>query len=129
MRKILPSLTARAFTGVAISLLAFATACSYSQGSEPSPCNDPTPATYTAVISPIFDAQCRSCHGATVYQTLGGGNDYSTYQAIKSQSASLILGCIQHAPGYDPMPKGGAKIPACDIERIKTWIEAGQPNN
>ncbi|MCB2379370.1 cytochrome c [Hymenobacter sp. BT635] len=109
--------------------MAFASACTYSQGAEPSPCNDPTPVTYAKVISPIFDANCRACHGAGVYQTLGGGNDYSTYEGIKRQSSRLILGCIQHEAGYNPMPKGGAKIAECDIQKIKTWIEAGQPND
>jgi mono/diheme cytochrome c family protein len=81
------------------------------------------------VVSPIFDANCRQCHGAAVYQTLGGGNDYSTYQGIKNQSAAKILGSIRHDPGADPMPKGLAKLSECDIARIKAWIDAGQPNN
>jgi mono/diheme cytochrome c family protein len=129
MHKLLHSFAARAYAGAAVALLAFASACTYSQGEAPVPCTDTTPVTYAAVISPIFDANCRSCHGSTVYQTLGGGNDYSTYQGIKNQSASLILGCIQHQPGFDPMPKGGSKIADCDIAKIKAWIEAGQPNN
>jgi mono/diheme cytochrome c family protein len=129
MHTLLPLRPARALTGAAVALLAFASACTYSKGVEPSPCTDTTPVTYAAVISPIFDTNCRACHGATVYQTLGGGNDYSTYQGIKNQSASLILGCIQHQAGYDPMPKGGEKISVCDIAKIKAWIDAGQPNN
>lgn len=133
MHKIVPSIPARILAGAAMSLLAFATACSYSKGAEPSPlptpCTDSQAITYSGVISPIFDANCRSCHGSSVYKQLGGNNDYGTYQSIKNQSASLILGCIQHEAGYNPMPKGGAKIAACDIAKIKTWIEAGQPNN
>jgi mono/diheme cytochrome c family protein len=129
MHKFLRLFTAQALAGAAVSLLAFTSACTYSKGTEPSPCNDPGPATYAAVISPIFDANCRACHGAGVYQTLGGGNDYSTYQGIKNQSSRLIIGCISHEAGYDPMPKGLAKISDCDIARIKAWIDAGQPNN
>ncbi|PJJ48516.1 cytochrome c family protein [Hymenobacter chitinivorans] len=129
MQKRILSLPTRAFAGVAVAFLALATACTYSKGQEPSPCADTTPVTYQAVISPIFDTNCRACHGAGVYQQLGGGNDYSTYQGIKNQSASLILGCIQHQPGYDPMPKGLAKLSTCDIAKIKAWIDAGQPNN
>ncbi|TGE26012.1 cytochrome c [Hymenobacter aquaticus] len=112
-----------------MSLLSFASACTYSKGTEPSPCNDPTPVTYAKTISPIFDASCRKCHGADVYVTLGGGNDYSTYEGIKRQSSRLLLGSVQHEAGFAPMPKGEAKLSACDIEHIKTWIEAGQPNN
>lgn len=115
--------------GGAVALLVLVSGCSYSHGSEPSPCVDTTPATYAAVISPIFDANCRQCHGSTVYQTLGGGNDYSTYQGIKNQSASLIMGCIRHDANFDPMPKGLPQLSTCDIARIKAWIDAGQPNN
>ena len=119
----------RTLAGGIVALLALASGCTYSQGGEPSPCNDTRPATYAAVISPIFDANCRQCHGSAVYQTLGGGNDYSDYNGIKRQSASLLLGSVKHAAGYDPMPKGGAKLSDCDIARIQSWIEAGQPNN
>lgn len=129
MRKLLLFIPARAVAAAAVGLLALASACTYSHGPEPSPCNDTAPATYAAVISPIFEAHCRECHGATVYQTLGGGNDYSNYAGIKRQSASLILGCIRHDPGFDQMPKGKDQISACDIARIQAWIDAGQPDN
>ena len=112
-----------------MAMLAVACGCSYSHGSEPAPCNDPTPATYAAVVSPIFDANCRRCHGASTYQTLGSGTDLSNYQGIKNQSTTLLLGCIEHQPGYDAMPKGSSKLSDCDIARIRAWITAGQLNN
>ena len=128
MRNLLPSPVWR-LAGTALAMLAVAGGCSYSHGSEPSPCNDPNPATYAAVVSPIFDANCRQCHGTSTYQTLGSGTNLSNYQGIKSQSTNLLLGCIEHQPGYDPMPKGGSKLSDCDIARIRAWIAAGQLNN
>jgi mono/diheme cytochrome c family protein len=119
----------RLFGVAAVALLAITAGCTYSQGPEPSPCNDPRPATYAAVISPIFDTHCRECHGATVYQTLGGGNDYSTLQGIKLQSANKILASIRRDPNANPMPKGRDKISECDIAAIQAWIAAGQPDN
>jgi mono/diheme cytochrome c family protein len=116
--------------GTALAMLAVAFAgCSYSHGSEPSPCNDPNPATYAAVVSPIFTTSCRPCHGSTVYQTRGGGIDLGTYQAIKNIPTTLLVGCIEQQPGYDAMPKGGPKLSPCDIARIQAWIAAGQLNN
>jgi len=113
-----------------MALLAGAFAgCSYSHGSEPGPCNDPTPATYAAVVSPIFDAGCRRCHGSSVYQTRGGGTDLGTYQALKAVPTTLLMGCIEQQPGYDAMPKGAPKLSDCDIARIRAWIAAGQLNN
>jgi hypothetical protein len=116
--------------GIAMALLAGACAgCSYSHGPEPGPCNDPKPATYAAVVSPIFDAGCRRCHGTTVYQTRGGGIDLGTYQTLKNVPTNLLLGTIEQQPGYDAMPKGAAKLSDCDIARIRAWVAAGQLNN
>jgi hypothetical protein len=39
------------------------------------------------------------------------------------------VGAITHAPGFTPMPQGGAKLPACEIAKIKAWVDAGSPNN
>lgn len=129
MYKLLRLFPARAAVAAAAALLGLATGCTYTHGPEPSPCTDTAPATYAAVISPIFEAHCRECHGATVYKTLGGGNDYSDYVGIKRQSASLILGCVRHDPGFEQMPKGRDQLSTCDIARIQAWIDAGQPNN
>jgi mono/diheme cytochrome c family protein len=116
--------------GTAMAMLAGAFAgCSYSHGPEPGPCNDPTPATYTAVVSPIFDAGCRRCHGTSTYQTRGGGTDLGTYQALKAVPTTLLMGCIEQQPGYDAMPKGAPRLSDCDIARIRAWIAAGQLNN
>ena len=40
-----------------------------------------------------------------------------------------MLGSIEQTRGYDPMPKGRAKISDCDIARIKSWMAAGKPDN
>jgi hypothetical protein len=45
-----------------------------------------------------------------------------------AQSGKL-LGTINHAAGFSPMPKGGAKLSSCRIATIKKWIDAGMLNN
>ena len=118
---------------LALAALALVAGCGYAQGPAPAPtaaaCGDPAAATYAAAIAPIFDANCRQCHGSAVYQALGGGHDFGTYQAIKSQSASQLLGCVRHDPGFDAMPQGGAKLSDCDIARLEAWVAAGQLDN
>ncbi len=117
--------------GTAALLLGLAASCTYSHG-------DPAPAcdvarenvTYAAVISPIFDANCRECHSRANALVLGGGNDFGDYNAINNYfSPANLLGCIRHDPGFSPMPKGRAKLSDCDIKRIEAWIAAGKPNN
>jgi len=99
---------------------------------EPAPansCNDPSPSTYAAVIAPIVAKNCLDCHGSSVYQTLGGGNDYSTYASFTRLSPAYLLSSVRHDPGADPMPKGRAKLSDCDIARLQAWVDAGRPNN
>ena len=119
--------------GTATALLSVATGCTYSHGdasATPTPCDISSQSvTYAGVISPIFDAHCRECHATSVASTLGGGNDFGNYQTIKRYPAASILKSIEHAPGYDAMPKGRPKLSDCDILRIKAWIDAGEPNN
>ena len=117
---------------VGLLLALSAAGCTYSHGDPAAvaPCDaTPQTATYAGVVSPIFDRHCRECHGSSVAATLGGGNDFGTYQGIRRYPAASLLGSIEQAPGYDAMPKGRAKLAACDILRIRAWIDAGQPNN
>jgi cytochrome c553 len=119
-----------ALVGTAALLLGLAAGCSYSHG-EPEPaCNIATETiTYAGVISPIFDAHCRECHGSTVAAASGGGHDFSNYQGISRYSSTIMLGCIKQEPGYPAMPQNRAKLSDCDISRIEAWIKAGKLNN
>lgn len=119
-----------ALLGAATGLLAAAAGCTYSHG-DPAPTCDASPqvVTYSGIISPIFDANCRECHGSSVAAIKGGGNDFGSYAAINRYPANNLLGCIRHDPGYDPMPQGRAKLSDCDISRIEAWIANGKPNN
>ncbi|MDQ2769820.1 MAG: cytochrome c [Bacteroidota bacterium] len=119
----------RAGALAALALALSGGGCTYSHGSEPGPCNDPTPSTYAAVIAPIVAQNCLACHGSTVYQTLGGGNDYSSYQSFTRLSAAYLMSSVRHEPGADPMPKGGTQLSDCDLARLQAWVDAGRPNN
>lgn len=118
--------------GVALLALVLAAGCTYTNGDRPDlvkPVCDTSAVTYSKIVSPIFDANCRECHATNKASVLGGGNDFGTYQAIKRYPAAALLGSIEQAPGYDPMPKGRARISDCDIERIRAWMAAGEPEN
>ncbi|MBD2767101.1 c-type cytochrome [Hymenobacter sp. BT664] len=113
--------------GLSATVLSLAASCTYSHGNPdatPNPCGiDPQTVTFSGVVKPIFDANCRRCHGSS------SSTNLSDYDAINRSSSEAILGTIEHAPNYSPMPKNGAKLSDCDIERIRMWIAAGKPNN
>ena len=122
-----------AILSAATAILGLAASCSYSHGDPAAiitPCDtSPQTVTYAGVISPIFDTHCRECHAASKASSLGGGINLSDYLNVSRYPADQLLASIQQLPTADPMPKGRAKIPECDILRIKAWMDAGEPNN
>lgn len=82
---------------------------------------------YSVNIQPIIQANCYSCHGNGGSQ---GGVNFDSYNKVKQQAGNgLLIGVITHANGYSPMPKGGAKLSDCDINKIRDWIANGSLNN
>lgn len=98
------------------------------QGAKNNSCSSCDTATFTfsAAVKPIISNKCVGCHtGASA----GGGVDLSTYTGVKaSATAGTLLGSVQHAAGYKPMPVGGT-LPACEVTQIQKWIAAGALNN
>ncbi len=82
---------------------------------------------YSADVRPILETNCYSCHGNG---NANGGITLDTYQAVNNVATSgMLMGVITHTAGYSPMPKGGAKLSVCDINKIKDWIDRGASNN
>jgi mono/diheme cytochrome c family protein len=83
--------------------------------------------TYAAVIKPLLVNYCNGCHSGNAPS---GNIDYTTYAGVKKTADNgTLLGSVQHASGYRPMPDGGNQLSACNIARIKAWIDAGAPDN
>jgi hypothetical protein len=84
--------------------------------------------TYSGTIQTILNSnQCISCHSGA---SASGNIRLSTYSEVLVRvNNGSLYGSINHSPGFHPMPHGGGKISACDIKRIKSWIDAGAPNN
>ncbi|MBK8609170.1 MAG: hypothetical protein IPL84_04300 [Chitinophagaceae bacterium] len=83
--------------------------------------------TYTNTISPIISASCIGCHSGT---TPAHGIDFSTYAVVKQHvDNGELWGAVSHAAGYPQMPKNSNKLSDCVLNKIKTWILAGAPNN
>lgn len=91
-------------------------------------CDTSTPATYTAQIVPMLQQYCYSCHGSTA--TSGGGIPMGTFASDKAMAINgSLYGSIAHASGYSAMPKGGNKLTACQLAKVKQWIDGGSLNN
>jgi mono/diheme cytochrome c family protein len=91
-------------------------------------CDTTAASTYSAVVLPILNSSCNSCHGGSA--SAGGGINLDTYTSVKAQVTNgKLMGSINHSAGYSAMPKNGAKMSACNIAKINRWIAAGSLNN
>ncbi|MEJ7912127.1 MAG: hypothetical protein WKF70_03150 [Chitinophagaceae bacterium] len=117
---------------LAVFTIVFTAGCKYNKEEAlypPAPIAcDPGQVTFSTTINGIFTTySCNFCHGSV---SPSGNISLATYNSVKTVVANgKLYGSITHAPGFSPMPQGGAKIPACDIVKIKAWIDAGAPNN
>lgn len=95
----------------------------------PDPCVA-TGSTYSSTVSPIISSRCYSCHGSDVAAINGGGNVLDSYNSLKPFATNgKLLGVINHASGYSPMPKNSAKLSSCEINKITDWVNSGALNN
>ncbi|MBJ6118966.1 cytochrome c [Pontibacter sp. BT310] len=83
--------------------------------------------TFSQTIQPIFQRNCVVCHTGAAGN---GGIDLSTHAgaSVVAKNGRLVS-AVTHAGGFTPMPQGASQLPACTINQIKAWVEAGAPNN
>lgn len=119
------------FTGLAFYALYY-TSCTNKKEVEAYPVSicDTTTVRLSVEVKDVFNRHCYRCHGATVANSLGGGTNLENYNILRAFSTSgILLDDITHAPGANPMPKGAGRIPDCDINKIRAWINRGSLNN
>ena len=83
--------------------------------------------TYAQDIEPILQNACYTCHGIGIglgNVTLEGFENIQAYIADGS-----LIGSVEQAAGFSPMPKGGTQLSDCHINKIKIWIRQGASNN
>jgi len=82
---------------------------------------------YSTAIKPLMESKCQGCHNAS---NPGGGIDLSTYAGANAVALNgKLYNSVNWVSGFSPMPKGAIKMPACEINQIKKWIDAGSLNN
>lgn len=101
-------------------------------GGTPPPACDLSNVTFSATIWPIINTNCVSCHSGA---SPNGGVRLESYATIVVQASipvgsyGSLYGAITHNSGNNNMPQNADKLSDCNISKIKTWIDAGMPNN
>lgn len=84
-------------------------------------------AVYSTQIVNIINTHCFRCHNNTRQD---GNVNLEGYSRVKPYiDEGSFLGSIEHTGGFAVMPPNGAKIPFCEIEEVKFWINNGALNN
>ncbi len=111
-------------------------ACTFDNEEETFPSEDGEVGCQTANISyltdvlPIVQANCYVCHDNDNFNTLGNGIDLEGYDDLKIYvDNERFFGSINRDQGFSPMPRDAPKLDQCDLDKIKSWIDAGALNN
>ena len=86
---------------------------------------DTSSVTYSGTIKPLLTSYgCYGCHTGT---SASGGVNLDTHHDLVTQMNKVWI-AINHT-GTKPMPQGGSKMNACDINKVKAWMDQGTPEN
>jgi hypothetical protein len=92
------------------------------------PCPDTLGMTYLVNIKPIFETKCGStlidCHKSGNTQDINLDNYFDAKDLAVNGD---LLGGILHLSGFEPMPKNAGFLDQCNINKIKNWINNGEP--
>ena len=117
-------------TTIILFLIIAATAgCYYDNEEELYNCTvDPATVKYSTTINTLLNSYgCTGCHSGP---SPSGAINLTAYANVKTVADNgRLYGAISHSPGFERMPQDGGKMNACDIKKVKTWIDAGAPNN
>lgn len=84
---------------------------------------------FSSSVLPIIESRCKGCHSGSSPQ---GGIALTNYTQVKATvNNGSLWGSITHDAGFTamPYPAGNARIPECDIRKIRIWIDKGSPND
>ena len=120
---------ARRIIKLMILSLVVLTSCYYDVEEELYPASDCITAnmSYQTNIAPIIQRNCYSCHSAAV--NTGNITLEGHAQLMKYVNSGQLLGAINHASGFTPMPQNASKLIGCEIAKIEQWVADGAPNN
>lgn len=89
---------------------------------------DTTMVSYSADIVPILSNNCYGCHSNLNAPIFGGGLSFEDHENVTRYS-ERIVGAINHRDGFEPMPRGAARLDPCPINLVEAWVNAGTPDN
>ncbi|MEX1188781.1 MAG: hypothetical protein WED33_05940 [Bacteroidia bacterium] len=102
----------------------------YPDSQNPQTC-DTSNVRYAVEVKTILDARCNStsCHGGVSAPSGIRLDNYADIKTYIDQIGSRLLSSIEQNGNASSMPQGQPRIPDCDINQIRIWINSGYPEN
>ena len=93
------------------------------------PCDTTMTIRYSTDVVNILQGNCYVCHAGNA--AAGSGYKLDTYAGVKTMADNgrLVRAIMHTGPVNTHMPQGGAKLPECNIAKIRTWVRNGTLNN
>ena len=120
---------------VLFSAILFFNSCFYDKSEQqyPAVTCDTTNVSYSIDITAILDASCQGCHKGA---SSSSGIDLYNYSTIKALAldGKYVYGSLLSAVSFEggnpnPMPQGANKLPDCDVNKIRAWVNRGAPGD
>lgn len=78
-------------------------------------------------VLPLLQTHCTGCHSGS---NPDAGINLSNHSGVSLVANNgRLFGSVNHAAGFSPMPKNSPKLNACEILKIKNWIDNGAAND
>ena len=88
-------------------------------------CDLSTEVTFSSFINPLIANYCKGCHSGS---NPNGNISLENYQDIRSIALDgRLYNSLVKSSNW--MPKGGARLDDCRLQKIQSWIDAGAPQN
>jgi hypothetical protein len=99
------------------------------QGAQNNSCSscDTTEVTFSSTIYPLVEIKCQGCHSGNDPSSGLSLLDYGDISTIALNGA--FYSSVTGTNSYTQMPYNSNPLPACEVDLIQSWIEAGAPNN
>lgn len=88
-------------------------------------CDTTSSMTFSGVIWPLIEQNCRGCHSGT---SPSGGISLTNYTQVAAQVSNGKLTGVLRDGTYVLMPPSGA-LSECKIRQVEIWVQSGFQNN
>ncbi len=91
---------------------------------------DTNQVSYSKVIVPLLSQNCYGCHSGLAATAGLRLEQYDVVKRLVTDGVNTLVNTVNGNPDFTYMPPSpGPKLPTCDINKLKAWVNQGALNN